>query len=145
MHYHLQYILLHMYKRLRCLGSWMLHVYHKNNYILNLRTWFFFVFLLMIAQRFIIGYKYQHSVEPGAKKWKLWVCYSMHALTSGAPFIQKNEKICGFSMPWHVPWFCLLLPASNRDQPYITSPKGLGGWGQNSGQFCWRSVLFMLM
>ena len=27
---------------------------------------------------------------------------------------------------------------------YYTSAKGLGGWGQKNGNFCWHSVLFML-
>ena len=26
-----------------------------------------------------------------------------------------------------------------RDHPFITSAKGLGGWGQKNGTFCWRS------
>ena len=30
-----------------------------------------------------------------------------------------------------------------RDHPYITSAKGLGGWDQKNGNFCWCSVLFM--
>ena len=30
------------------------------------------------------------------------------------------------------------------DHPYITPAKGLGGWGQKNGNFCWLSVLFML-
>ena len=52
----------------------------------------------MIALGFIIGYtnillSLEHYNE------QLWVCYGMHAVTSGAPFIQKNEKICSFSMP----------------------------------------------
>ena len=30
------------------------------------------------------------------------------------------------------------------DHPYITSAKGLVGWDQKNGNFCWCSVLFML-
>ena len=29
--------------------------------------------------------------------------------------------------------------------PYITSAKGLSVWGQKNGNYCWRSVVFMLM
>ena len=32
-----------------------------------------------------------------------------------------------------------------REHPQFTSAKWLGGWGQKNDNFCWRSVLFMLM
>ena len=49
---------------------------------------------------------------------------------------------------WTVDWNRRLV-WSNRpdflgDHRYITSAKGLGGWGQKNGKFCWGSVLFML-
>ena len=38
----------------------------------------------------------------------------------------------------------LLLLLSLGDHTYITSAKELCGWSQRNGNFCWRSVLFML-
>ena len=38
--------------------------------------------------------------------------------------------MCGASTYFHI----------QKDHPYITSAKGLGGWGQKNGNFCLRRV-----
>jgi hypothetical protein len=48
------------------------------------------------------------------------------------------------TMPFWITTYIYYVHDCVGDHPYIASAKGLGGWGQKNGNFCWSSVLIML-
>ena len=85
-----------------------------------------------------------HIVYPVAMPERIWnlrslqICIPTMHLTVQFLINSQNEQTFRIANDVAVTYMhskYLVLPIL-RDHPYITSAKGLGGWGQKNGNFC---------
>ena len=100
----------------------------------------------------IFIFNYEHTKVKGGNYfifilyWMGSISFRMDFSVVGWIFLLQAEFFCFF---WNVgKWKEIHCHSSHqlfvlRGHPYITSAKGLGGWGQKIGNFFWRSVPFM--
>ena len=113
-----------------------------------------FAILFLHFSTFWVSYhkeNWDQSVRVGRKRKITWLMHREINLTVSSSLCLMQLFTVEFStiLPCYIITllgfaFANASKFAFRDHSYITSEKGLGGWGQKNGNFCWRSVLFMM-